>query len=106
MIPPPQNPIVAVTHFDPYPYYADLMASKPIYWDETVGLWVASSAAAVTGVLISNLCRVRPPTEQVPRALLGSSAADIFRHLVRMNDGQKHDPMKESVSATLQTINI
>lgn len=103
---PPQNPIVAVTHPDPYPYYADLVARKPIYRDEAAGLWIASSAAAVTAVLTSDLCRVRPPTEPVPSALLGSSAADVFRHLVRMNDGQKHGSMKRAVSATLQTINI
>ena len=97
MTPPPQNPIVAVTHPDPYPYYADLVASRPIYRDETAGLWIASSAAVVTAVLTSDLCRVRPPTEQVPSTLLGSSAADVFRHLVRMNDGQKHAPMKRAV---------
>src|SRR5712692_8300220 len=96
----PQNPIVAVTSSDPYPYpyYADLVASSPIYRDETAGIWVASSAAAVTDVLTNDLCRVRPPTEPVPRVLLSSSAADIFRHLVRMNDGQRHDPLKRAVS--------
>ncbi|HEX8037238.1 MAG TPA: hypothetical protein VF510_25510, partial [Ktedonobacterales bacterium] len=104
MLPPPEHPVAAVTHPDPYPYYADLVANRPIYRDETAGMWIASSAAMVTAVLASDLCRVRPPTEQVPRALVGSSAGDIFRHLVRMNDGQGHGPMREAVSSALQAI--
>src|ERR1700719_3804800 len=63
----PRDPIAAVTHPDPYPYYADLVAYKPIYHDETLGLWVASSANAVSAVLASEICRVRPLAEPVPR---------------------------------------
>ena len=84
---PPQDPIAAVTHPDPYPYYADLAAHRPLYRDDALRLWVASSAAAVTAVLASDLCRVRPPAEPVPRALLGSPAGELFGHFVRMNDG-------------------
>ena len=62
----PQDPIAAVTHPDPYPYYADLVARRPLYRDDALQLWVASSAAAVTAVLASDLCRVRPPAEPVP----------------------------------------
>lgn len=102
----PRNPIEAVTHPDPYPYYADLVAHRPLYWDKTTGCWVASSAAAITAVLTNKLCRVRPPAEPVPTALLNSSAADIFRLLVRMNDGQQHHLLKGAVSSTLQAIDI
>jgi hypothetical protein len=42
---PPHNPIAAVTHPDPYPYYAALTARTPLYRDETLGLWVAADAA-------------------------------------------------------------
>src|SRR5438309_903086 len=100
----PRDPLAAVTHPDPYPYYASLVAEKPFYRDEALGLWVASSAAAVTAVLTSDLCRVRPPAEPVPRALLGSPAGDIFGHLVRMNDGPGHCPFKQAVSATLDSV--
>jgi cytochrome P450 len=100
----PPDPIAAVTHRDPYPYYARLVAEKPFYREEALGLWVASSAEAVTAVLTSDLCRVRPPAEPVPRALLGSPAADIFRHLVRMNDGPGHCPFKQAISATLDSV--
>ncbi|WP_165422986.1 cytochrome P450 [Ktedonosporobacter rubrisoli] len=101
----PKNPIEAVTHPDPYPYYADLVAHKPIYYDEALGLWVAASAAAVSEVLQSELCRVRPLTEPVPRALFGSWAATIFQQLARMNDGERHSTRKQAVVATLQPLN-
>lgn len=101
---PPDNPIAAVTHLDPYPYYAELVARQPLYRDETLGMWVASSAAAVSAVLTSDLCRVRPPSEPVPRPLLGSSAGDLFGRLVRMNDGAYHAALKPAVSATIHYI--
>lgn len=100
----PHNPIVAVTHLDPYPYYADLVAHRPIYYDEVQGLWVASSAVAVNAVLTSDLCRVRPLAEPIPKPLLGSPAADIFGSLVRMNDDKGHFPFKYAISATLRAI--
>jgi len=100
----PDNPIAAATHRDPYPYYARLVADEPLYRDDALGLWVASSADTVDAVLTSRLCRVRPPTEPVPTALAGSPAGEIFRHLVRMNDGGRHCPFKQAVSATLEAI--
>lgn len=100
----PPHPIAAVTHIDPYPYYAQLVASRPVYRDETLGFWVASSAEAVTAVLTSDVCRVRPPTEPVPRALLGSPAGDVFGNLVRMNDGPKHGSLKPAVSKMVEGI--
>jgi cytochrome P450 len=100
----PQDPITAVTHPDPYAYYASLVAYKPLYYDDELRLWVASSAGAVTAVLTNNICRARPATEPIPVALLGSPAADIFRHLVRMNDGEKHFPFKQAVASSLASI--
>jgi cytochrome P450 len=100
----PTDPIAAVTHPDPYPYYAHLVAEKPLYRDDALGLWVANSAATVTAVLHHDLCRVRPTAEPVPRALLGSPAGEIFRQLVRMNDGRDRCPLKQAISATLDSI--
>jgi cytochrome P450 len=97
----PPDPIAAVTHPDPYPFYAELVAQKPLYRDDALGLWVAASAEAVTAVLASDLCRVRPPAEPVPRAIVESPAGEIFRHLVRMTDGPGHAPCKHAVAATL-----
>jgi cytochrome P450 len=95
----PANPIAAVTHPDPYPYYAGLVAERPFHLDEGLGLWIAAGAAAVTGVLKSEAGRVRPAAEPVPKALVGTSAGEIFRHLVRMNDGATHLRLKPGVSA-------
>ena len=97
----PSDPIAAVTHPDPYPYYAGLVAERPFHRDAGLGLWVAAGASAVTAVLTSEIGRVRPAAEPVPRALVGSPAGDIFRHLVRMNDGASHLRLKPGVSAKL-----
>jgi cytochrome P450 len=99
----PSDPITAVTHPDPYPFYAGLVAQRPLYRDDALGVWVAASAEAVAAVLTSDLCRVRPPAEPVPRALAGSPAGEIFRHLVRMTDGPGHAPCKHAVAATLRS---
>ena len=100
----PPDPIAAVTHPDPYPYYARLVAEAQFQRHDGLGLWVAASAEAVTAVLTSELCRVRPPAEPVPKALLGSPAAEIFRRLVRMNDGPGQQELKRAVMATLGSI--
>jgi cytochrome P450 len=100
----PTDPIAAVTHPDPYPYYAALVAEKPLYHDDALGLWVAAGADAVGAVLATDLCHVRPPAEPVPRALLGSPAGEIFRHLVRMNDGPVHGRSRRVVGATIASI--
>jgi hypothetical protein len=73
----PTDPLTTVTHPDPYPYYGDLAATRPFDRDDTLGMWVACSAAAVTDVLTSPACVVRPPAEPVPRALLGSRALTL-----------------------------
>ncbi len=103
---PVQNPVQAATHPDPYSYYRDLVAQRPLYYDDSLKLWVASSASAVTAVLSSDLCRVRPTAEPVPKALLNSHAADIFQHLVRMNDGHAHTALKNSIFTALGAVDL
>ncbi len=100
----PRHPIEAVTHPDPYPYYADLVHRSPLYRDVALDMWVACSAAAVRAVLTAPACRVRPSTEPVPRAIAGRPAGDIFSRLVRQNDGAGHQPMKQAVAATLESL--
>jgi cytochrome P450 len=100
-MPAPADAIAAVTHPDPYPYYAELVARRPFERDASLGLWVAASAAAVTAVLTSELGRVRPAAEPVPRALAGAPVGDFFGRLVRMNDDAYHLRQKPTVSATL-----
>ncbi len=91
-----------VTRADPYPYYAALVSRHPLGWDESLHCWVAASAASVTAILTSPLCRVRPPAEPVPAALVDSPAGDYFGRLVRQRDGPPHAHLKATVSAALR----
>ena len=100
----PRDPIAAVTHRDPYPYYEELVATRPFHRDDALGLWVACSAAAVTDALANPACLVRPPAEPVPGPLVGSPAGAIFARLVRMNEGARHSAMKPAVSAATARI--
>nr|WP_175799810.1 cytochrome P450 [Burkholderia anthina] len=94
----PTDPIAAVTHRDPYPYYATLVDGPPLAFDATLGLWVASRTASVTAVLGHPACRVRPLDAPVPPALRGTTAGALFGELVRMNDGAlRHDVPKHAM---------
>ncbi|HWA48316.1 MAG TPA: cytochrome P450 [Dongiaceae bacterium] len=97
----PEHLLQAAAHPDPYPYYAALLAYRPIYREEKIGLWVALGADEAAAVLDSPLCRVRPPVEPVPANIAGSSAGNVFGHLVRMNDGDRHRVLKPAVAATI-----
>ncbi|WP_412024070.1 cytochrome P450 [Burkholderia cepacia] len=101
----PTDPIAAVTHRDPYPYYAALVDGPPLAFDATLGLWVASRAAAVTAVLGHPACRVRPLDAPVPPALRGTTAGALFGELVRMNDGaSRHDVPKQALRTAFAPI--
>jgi cytochrome P450 len=100
------DPIAAVTARDPYPYYARLVADRPFYRDDGLGMWVASSATAVEAVLTSPPARVRPPSEPVPAAIAGTAAGDVFARLVRMNDGPYHATLKPVISTALAWLDV
>ncbi|MBI5929823.1 MAG: cytochrome P450 [Chloroflexi bacterium] len=106
IISPLVSAIDAVTHPNPYPFYAELVAHQPLYFDETLRLWVASSAEAVTQIMNHPACRVRPMGEPVPRGLVGSMAGVIFEHLARMNDGPKHTSLKHDVTARIAQLDV
>ena len=97
----PDSVLTAAAHTHPYPYYAALLAYRPIYSEHRLDLWIALGAQAVTDVLSSALCRVRPAAEPVPAALASAPAGAIFKDLVRMNDGPRHAHMKAAVGACL-----
>jgi cytochrome P450 len=92
------NVIAAVTHPDPYPYYATL-AQGGLRYDAALKLWIAASPELIREVMAHPACRVRPPAEPVPAAIAGS-AGELFGMLVRMNDGERHTQGR----AALQTI--
>jgi cytochrome P450 len=98
ILPPPDSPLKAVTHPNPYPYYAQLVAEQPFYFDPGLRLWVASSAEAVTAALHHPFSRVRPIDEPIPTLLQDSAAGIIFRALVRMNDGAYHAALKPDIA--------
>lgn len=96
------NPLLAAPASpDPYPLYAGLRAAHPggLHRDET--FWVASAAAAVEETLRHPSLRVRPPTEPVPRALVGTPAGQLFGGLMRQNDGEVHARGKAWATAFL-----
>ncbi|UUZ68423.1 cytochrome P450 [Polaromonas sp. P2-4] len=90
----PDHILAASAHPNPYPYYAALVAGPALVFDAPRKLWIASSAACVKEVLQNPVCHVRPAAEPVPKAILGSAAGEVFGHLVRMNEGAKHDAPK------------
>lgn len=96
--------LTAVTHRDPYPFYADLVAERPFAHDPESGLYVAAGAAAVEAVLADPACRVRPPSEPVPPGIVGTPAGDVFGRLVRMTDGPLQTRLKRVVADALATV--
>lgn len=85
----PADPLAAVTHPDPYPYYAALARLPAPVFDARLNLWIVAHADTVAAVLTHPDCRVRPVHEPVPAAIAGP-AGDVFGALMRMNDGKRH----------------
>lgn len=95
----PSDAIAAVTHPDPYPYYARLVRERPASRDPATGTWVFASAEAVSAALTHPACRVRAANEPAPPALAGSPAGDVFGRMLRMRD----DPARAAVRAASGT---
>lgn len=103
----PVDPVAAVTHADPYAYYAALREGPPLAWNEKLRLWVASRADVVEQVLLAHgALRVRPAAEPVPRAIAGSAAGEVFGHLVRMNDGVAHQAHRPALQRALAGLDL
>jgi cytochrome P450 len=96
------TPLSAPTAADPYEYYARLARTCPFAFDEGLRAWVAASAHAVETILCNRDLRVRPASEPVPAAMVGTPLGEIFARLVRMNDGPRHVGLKTAVAATLE----
>ena len=95
---PPAHAVEAVTHADPYPWYQQLRQERPLYFDDSLKLWVASSHAVIAEAFQHAGLRVRPPAEPVPLVLQGTEAGDVFARLVRMTDGGFHAAHKPAVA--------
>lgn len=104
--PNPENILAASARRNPYPYYAALVAGPALVFDAPRKLWIASSAACVNEVLNNPACRVRPVSEPVPAAIVGSPAGEVFGHLVRMNEGVRHDASKLALQRFLGAVDL
>jgi len=93
----PANPVAAVTHADPYPYYRMLAAERPFAFHPAVNAWVAAGASAVNAVLANPECHVRPRGELVPKAFIATPVARIFQELARVTEGKRHELGRSAV---------
>ncbi|AWY38668.1 cytochrome P450 [Pseudomonas putida] len=96
------DPLIAATHADPYPYYAQLRAEGGLTFHPDLNLWVASSARAVAAVLAHPDCHVRPAHEPVPKAIAGGMAGEVFGRLMRMNEGERQRCPRSAIEPGLQ----
>ncbi|RKH35266.1 cytochrome P450 [Corallococcus praedator] len=101
---PPTDPYQAVTHPDPYPYYAALCEQGGLQRIPGFEPWIAADAATVQAVLTSEHCRVRPPSEPVPLHLVDSAAGVLFGRLVRMNDAAPYPLVKQALADVLPMV--
>jgi cytochrome P450 len=102
----PETILAASAHRNPYPYYAALAAGPALVFDAPRKLWIAGSVASVKEVLANPACRVRPVLEPVPAAIVGSPAGEVFGHLVRMNEGLRHDAPKLALRRFLAAMDL
>jgi cytochrome P450 len=98
------DPIIAATHADPYPYYAQLRAEGGLAFHPGLQMWVASSARAVAAVLAHPDCHVRPAQEPVPRAIADGIAGQVFGQLMRMNEGERQRCPRSAIAPGLELI--
>jgi len=105
-LPPPTDAIAAVTHANPYPWYAALRSGPALVRDDGLRLWIASRADVVRELLANEALRVRPLAEPVPRAIAGTPAGEVFGHLVRMNDGERHAANKPVLQRALAGLDL
>lgn len=98
----PSHPLAAVTHPDPYPYYAALARGRPLYREPALGLWIACHPDAIRAVMRDPAARVRPADAPVPPALCPGPAGTLFGRFVRMNDGAAHARAKALLADFIQ----
>ena len=97
-IPAPLDPLQAVTHANPYPYYAALARERPLYHDTRLGLWVASGPQAILALMRHPAARVRPVAEPVPQGIAAGPAGQLFGRFLRMRDGPSQALLKPLLS--------
>lgn len=86
----PIDAIAAVSHPDPYPYYAALRGESGVHWFADRKVWALVNAPLVTAALNMEQAKVRPSSEPVPAFMYGTQAGAVFGRLARMCDGPQH----------------
>ena len=95
--------LAAATKDDPRADYQALSV-QGLFFDHHRRCWIAASRAIAHAALHAPELMVRPQNEPVPTALAGTTAADIFARLVRMNDGAIHLALKVAVQTALDSM--
>ena len=67
----PIDPIAAVSHSDPYPYYAALRAKSGVHWFADLKLWGLVNAPLITDAFNMEQAKVRPTGAPVPAFMHG-----------------------------------
>jgi cytochrome P450 len=93
MKPWPADPIKAVTHPDPFPYYRAL-ADRPAHFDERIDMWVVARPNDVRALLAGPAACVRPIGTPMPQHLVTTAAGASFVKLVRFRDDDERDELK------------
>ena len=91
----PIDPIAAVSHPDPYQYYAALRAASGLPWFADRKVWALVSAPPVTAAVNMERANVRLPGEPIPAFLQQTQAGAVFGRLARMSDGPAHTAQRE-----------
>lgn len=99
--PDPEHPIAAVTHADPYPYYARLARERPFAFEPKLNLWVAAGLEVVHACLTDPRWRVRPVAEPAPAAIADTPLGAVFAAWARMRDGQAHTGPRQMVEQVM-----
>jgi len=93
-IAPPTDPLAAVSHPDPYAYYAELATSERPDWDDRLGLWIVANPAHVAQIMRHPDAHVVPPTDAPPG----------FAEYARFNEGERHARLRAEVIERIETV--
>ncbi len=91
----PSDPIAAVSHPDPYTYYADLALRRP-YYDERIDLWIIAAPENVREVLAHPHGRTVKP----------ANAPTEFDTFARFVDDEWHAPLRSEAIRRIDAMQI
>lgn len=98
------NAIAAASHPAAQSYYQQLLNKPGIHYCPELNMWIAAHASDIVEIFNSPHCAVRPPGAVVPAPLGTGSAAQIFQHLIRMNEGSAHASGKRILQDCLKQL--